>query len=268
MNHDVLMGRLATRIGDRMVLKLIRSYLNAGMMANGVVHRREEGTPQGGPLSPLLANVLLDEVDKELEHNGHKFCRYADDLNVYVGSQRAGERVMTRLERLFSALRLRVNQKKSAVGRPWDRKFLGFMLVQNRYGKVQRALSPQAMTRMKDRVREMTSRSRGRSFAYVGEELRRYLRGWRQYYGHTEIRQPLHKLDNFVHRRLRGLLLKQWKHGPTVFRNLTRAGVSDQLALRVAMYAKRIGWLTHRSFIYAAMPAKLFGPLQLPRLAV
>jgi len=120
---------------------------------------------------------------------------------------------------------------------------------------------------MKDRVREMTSRSRGRSLEYVGEELQRYLRGWRQYYGHTEIRQPLHKLDNFVHRRLRGLLLKQWKHGPTVYRNLTRVGVAVHLAQRVAMYAKRIGWLTHQAFIYAAMPAKMFAPLRLPRLA-
>jgi group II intron reverse transcriptase/maturase len=268
VNHDVLMGRLAKKIEDKRVLKLVRRYLNAGMMADGVVHQREEGTPQGGPMSPLLANVLLDEVDKALEASGHAFCRYADDLNVYVKSQRAGERVMARLAKMFNALKLRVNQNKSAVGRPWERKFLGFTLVINRHGKVQRTLSPQAITRMKDRVRELTSRSRGRSLEYVGEELRRYLRGWRQYYGHTEIRQALHTLDNFVHRRLRGLLLKQWKHGPTVFRNLTRAGVSDNLAIRVAMHAKRIGWLTHQSFIYVAMPAKLFALLQLPKLAV
>ena len=268
VNHDVLMGRLAKRIGDKRVLKLIRKFLTAHVMADGVVHQREEGTPQGGPLSPLLANVLLDEVDKALEHSGHAFCRYADDLNVYVRSQRAGERVMARVEKLFSALKLRVNQKKSAVARPWERKFLGFTLVMNRHGKVKRALSPHATSRMKDRVRELTSRSRGRSLQHVGEELRRYLRGWRQYFGHVEIRQPLHGLDNFVHRRLRGLLLKQWKHGPTVYRNLMREGVPEGLSLRVAMYAKRIGWLTHQSFIYAAMPPKLFSALQLPKLAV
>lgn len=268
VNHDMVMGRVAKKVTDKQVLGLLRRYLTAGMMVDGVVHRREEGTPQGGPLSPLLANVLLDDVDKMLERNGHAFCRYADDLNVYVHSQKAGERVKARLEKKYAELHLRVNQQKSAVGRPWERKFLGYLLVENRHGTVKRAISPPALMRMKDRVREMTDRSLGRSMAQVAEELRPFLRGWRQYYGHAEVREPLHKLDGFVQRRLRVLLLKHWKHGPTVYRNLVKREVPHAVAARVAMHAKRMAWLTHQPIIYIAMPPKMFAHLRLPRLAV
>lgn len=182
VNHDVLMGRLEKRIGDKRMLGLIRRYLEAGIMANGVVMERHEGTPQGGPLSPLLANVLLDEVDKELEARGLSFVRYADDLNVYVRSQRAGRDAMETLKGLYAGLRLRINEAKSAVGRPWDRKFLGYSFWVAPGRVVKRRVAPKALEAMKERVRDITSRSGGRSMKSIAKELRSYLLGWKVYF--------------------------------------------------------------------------------------
>jgi group II intron reverse transcriptase/maturase len=211
VHHDVLMGKLGQRIADRRVLALIRRYLEAGVMANGVAQERHEGTPQGGPLSPLLANVLLDGVDKELERRGHCFVRYADDCNVYVRSERAGERVMQALVGLYADLRLPVNPAKSAVARAWDRSFLGFRFWVAPGRVIKRRVAPTALATMKDRIRAITSRSGGRSIAHVVTELRRYLVGWRAYFRLADTPQVFARVEQWLHRRLRALHLKHWK---------------------------------------------------------
>ena len=213
VNHDVLMGRLAKRIGDKRLLRLIRRFLEAGVMLNGVVMERHEGTPQGGPLSPLLANFLLDEVDKALERRGHAFVRYADDCNVYVRSMKAGERVMAGLRQLYERLRLKVNEDKSAVARATTRKFLGFALWIAKGPTVRRRVAPQAMTTMKDRVRELTRRSVGRSLDDVIRELRSYLLGWKGYFRLAETPSAFRDLDGWIRRRLRALIVKQRRGG-------------------------------------------------------
>jgi RNA-directed DNA polymerase len=204
VHHDVLMGRLAKRIADRRVLRLIRHYLDASIMANGVVVERHEGMPQGGPLSPLLANVLLDEVDKELEKRGHAFVRYADDCNVYVRSKRAGERVMEALRRLYATLRLRINESKSAVARPWGRKFLGYSFWVAVGREVKRRVASKALVDMKQRVRAITARSRGRSIPTVVAELRGYLVGWKEYFRLADTPGIFRELDKWIGHRLRG----------------------------------------------------------------
>ena len=268
VNHDVLMGRLEKRIADRRVLGLIRRYLTAGMLADGVVLARNEGTPQGGPLSPLLANVLLDEVDKELEKRGHSFVRYADDLNVYVRSRAAGERVMAGLRRLFAKLRLRVNEAKSAIAHATERKFLGFSFwVSARDGKIKRRIASQALNRMKERVRELTRRNGGRSLPDVCEELGRYLAGWKGYFRFTEMPGELADLDRWVRHRLRAVQLKQWKRGTTVFRELVARGLKARDAARVAMNTRRWWRTSARGGLNVALPNKLFDKLGVPRLA-
>ena len=240
VNHDVLMGKLARRIEDKRMLGLIRRYLEAGIMANGVVVERHEGTPQGGPLSPLLANVLLDEVDKELEKRGHAFVRYADDCNVYVRSRRAGEDVMKTLRRLYARLRLRVNEAKSAVARPWDRKFLGYSFWVAPGRKVKRRVAPKALEAMKERVREITTRNGGRTMDRVIAELRSYLTGWKEYFRLAETPSVFSDLDKWIRHRLRQAQLKQWKRGPTVYRELTRsAGPRADAAAMAAAIARR-----------------------------
>ena len=214
------MGRLAHRIADKRVLGLIRRYLEAGVLAHGVVIERHAGTPQGGPLSPLLANVLLDEVDKELERRGHAFVRYADDLNVYVRSRAAGERVMAALRRLFAALRLRVNEAKSAVARATQRPFLGFSFCGGPGGMVRRRLAPQALQRLKDRVRALTRRSAGRSLAAICADLGVYLTGWKAYFRLAETPGVFAELDKWVRHRLRAVQLKHWRRGTTIYREL------------------------------------------------
>jgi len=206
------------------MLGLIRRYLEAGIMANGVVMERWEGTPQGGPLSPLLANVLLDEVDKELEKRGHAFVRYADDCNVYVRSRRAGERVMETLRRLYARLRLRVNEAKSAVSRPQDRKFLGYSFWVAKGGVIKRRVAPKALAAMKDRVRGITTRNGGRSVKRVIAELRSYLTGWKAYFRLAETPRVLSDLDEWIRHRLRLVQLKQWKRGTTIYREMKRLG--------------------------------------------
>lgn len=226
VNHDILMERLARRISDRRLLRLIRRYLQAGMMADGVVTERGEGTPQGGPLSPLLANVLLDDWDKQLEARGHKFCRYADDCNIYVKSKCAGERVMSWCTAFLEGrLRLKVNVEKSAVDRPWNRKFLGLSVTNGKRPKLR--IAPQSRKRFEDRVREITSRRRGVSVERMVRELNRYLQGWFGYFRLTEAPSVLEELDGWIRRRLRCFLLKQWKPGRGRRRALTRLGASD-----------------------------------------
>jgi group II intron reverse transcriptase/maturase len=266
VNHDVLMGRLASRIGDRQLLRLIRRYLDAGVMANGVVVERHEGTPQGGPLSPLLANVLLDEVDKELERRGHAFVRYADDLRVYVGSQRAGERVMRSLVRLFGCLRLHINPTKSAVDRAWHRPFLGFSFWVASGRAVRIRVSSQSLARMKDRVRQITIRTGGRSLVQVSEELRQYLLGWKGYFGLAETPNIFRGLDEWIRHRLRAIQLKQWKRGRTVYRELMARGVSPWLARQVAAKV-RCWWRTSAKGLNTALPITYFDELGVPHLA-
>jgi len=266
VNHDVLMGKLAKRVTDKRVLGLVRRYLDAGIMANGVVVDRHEGTPQGGPLSPLLANVLLDEVDKELEKRGHAFVRYADDSNVYVRSRRAGERVMQTLRRLFAKLRLRINESKSAVARPWDRKFLGYSFWVAPGREVKRRVANKALVAMKQRVRAITGRSRGRSIPTVVAELRGYLVGWKNYFRLADTPKILRELDEWIRQRLRAIQLKQWKRGPTIYRELRARGLSRDKAAMVAGNA-RSWWRNSGMAIHLALPAAHFDTLGLPRLA-
>ena len=230
MNHDVLMERLSRRIADRRVLRLIRRYLMAGVMADGVVVERHEGTPQGGPLSPLLANVLLDEVDQELERRGLVFARYADDLNVYTGSKRAADDAMVTLKRLFARLRLQVNEAKSTVARAWERKFLGYSFWIAPGRMVRFRVAPAALAEMKARVRQITSRTGGRSMTRIAEELRSYLTGWKLYFQLAETPNIFREIDKWLHHRLRAVQLKQWKRGTTTYRALRARGLSDKVA--------------------------------------
>ena len=267
VNHDVLMGKLAKRVRDRRVLMIIRRYLEAGVMAHGgVVIERYEGTPQGGPLSPLLANVLLDEVDKELEKRGHRFVRYADDCNVYMQSRRAGERVMRLLRKLFTGLKLRVNESKSAVDLAQRRKILGYSFWVASGKVVKRRVSKKAIKAMKDRVREITKRNRGRSIGQVVAELRSYLVGWKEYYRLADTPKIFSELDEWIRHRLRALHLKQWKRGTTIYRELRSRGMSRDSAAKVASHG-RSWWNNSAMAIHLALPNTYFDQLQLPRLA-
>jgi len=233
VNHDILMGLVAKRVTDKRILKLIRGSLTAGVLADGLVSPTEEGTPQGGPLSPLLSNLMLDVLDKELEKRGHHFVRYADDCNIYVRSQRAGERVMESIEQfLAKRLKLRVNKAKSAVAKPSVRKFLGFSFTSGT--RPRRRIARQAIDRFKARVRELTRRTGGRSLSQVAKELSCYLIGWRGYFGFCETPSVLRDLDQWTRRRLRAIAWKQWKRGRTRFARLRRRGVGRDLAAQTA----------------------------------
>ena len=265
VNHDVLMGRLAKKIEDKRMLKILRGFLNAGVMLNGVVFDQHEGTPQGGPLSPLLANVLLDEIDKLLEARGHRFVRYADDCNVYVQSQRAGDRVMAAMQKELAKLRLRVNVAKSAVDRPWNRQFLGFTFrTQGR--QTRRRVSPRAVDKAKDRIRELTNRNRGASVLTVVRELTSYLKGWLQYFGICQIQGPRRELDRWIRSRLRLLQVKQWKRGSTAYRALVALGVPHELAVHTAKRIRSWWRVAHYTGMQLAMPRRYFDALGLPRL--
>jgi len=265
VNHDVLMGKLAKRIGDRRLLGLIRGYLDAGILANGVVVERHEGTPQGGPLSPLLANVLLDEVDKELEKRGHAFVRYADDCNVYVRSRRAGERVMTLLRRLYAKLRLRINESKSAVDLGWNRKILGYSFWNGPGRVVKRRVASKALETMKERVRLITKRSGGRSVEQVVAELRSYLVGWKNYFKLADTPRVFRDIDEWIRHRLRAIHLAHWKRGTTIFRELRARGLSLRNAATVARNGRR-WWKNSGMLIHVAFPIRYFDELGLPRL--
>ncbi len=267
VNHDILMGRLAKRITDKAMLKVIRRYLEAGMMANGVVVERWEGTPQGGPLSPLLANVLLDEVDKELEKRGHAFVRYADDGNVYVKSRRAAERVMDALKKRYGQLRLRINENKSRVARVWDTKFLGYSFWVAKGGVVKFRVAVKALKAMKEHVRNLTSRSGGKSINQVATTLSDYLRGWKEYFRLAETPRIFQGLDEWIRHRMRAIQLKQWKRGPTAYKKLRAKGFSHDVAAIAASFKGK--WWAKATGITAnlAMPNSCFDTLGLPSLA-
>ena len=266
VNHDVLMERLARRVADKGVLRLIRCYLRAGMFDRGLVTQRHEGTPQGGPLSPLLANVLLDEVDKVLERDGHRFVRYADDCNVYVRSRRAGERVMARLRVIYAALRLTVNESKSAVACVFGRKFLGYSLWVGPKGVIKRKVAKQALLAFKHRIRRLTRRSCGRSLPEVIERLRPYLLGWKGYFGLAQTPKVLRTLDEWLRHRLRALWLKQCKRGKRVRQLLRAMGVPESIVQVVAANVRR-WWHNSAMLLNAALPISFFDKLGLPRLA-
>jgi len=266
VNHDLLMGRLAKRIADARVLKLIRRYLEAGVMYQGVVQERHEGTPQGGPLSPLLANVLLDEVDKELERRGQCFVRYADDCNVYVRSKRAGERVMEGLVALYAKLRLRVHSTKSAVAPARVRSFLGYSFWVAPGKTVKRRVAPQALAAMKARIRQITRRSGGRSLAQVAAELQSYLVGWKAYFRLADTPRVFAGVDQWLHRRLRALVLKQWKRGTRVYHELQRRGVSGVALGMAARYARNWWHVAAHKALQIALPGRYFESLGVPRL--
>jgi RNA-directed DNA polymerase len=233
VNHDRLLAAVAKRGADKRMLKLIRAFLEAGVMEEGWVSPVDEGTPQGGPLSPLLSNRVLDELDQELERRGHRFVRYADDCNIYVGSERAGQRVMESVTRFIThRLKLKVNQAKSAVARPGQRKFLGFSFTGER--EPRRRIAPKAIARFKERIREQTRRTRGTSLAQMVKQIVTYLRGWLGYFGDCQTPSVLQRLETWLRRRLRSVVWKQWKRGRTRFRELRKRGVSKDLAAQTA----------------------------------
>lgn len=233
VHHDVLMARVARRVRDKRILRLIRRYLQAGVMLNGIVSPRAKGTPQGGPLSPLLSNILLDELDKELERRGHRWVRYADDVNVYVQTPRAGHRVMGSLDEfLMKRLRLRVNHEKSAVARPWTRKFLGYSFTSSREGQCK--VAPTSGQRLKIKLKEIFRRGRGRSLDRVIREVNTVTRGWMQYFKLAEVKGVFEGLDEWIRRRMRWLIWRQWKTPRTRFEKLQALGVNSPKAARAA----------------------------------
>jgi RNA-directed DNA polymerase len=265
VNHDILMSRVARRVTDKRVLKLIRAYQTAGIMEDGLVSPSDEGTPQGGPLSPLLSNLPLDDLDRELERRGHRFCRYADDCNNYVQTERAGRRVMGSVTRfLTERLRLKVNESKSAVGRPKDRKFLGFRFTGGRV--VKRAIAPKALSRFKERIRELTGRGCGRSVTEVVEHLRSYLRGWGSYFGSCQTPSALQGLDGWIRRRLRMLLWQQWRTWRNRARMLRSLGIPRGRAAEAAASSTGPWAMSHHPAVQSALTVKYFAALGVPQL--
>jgi RNA-directed DNA polymerase len=266
VNHDILMGLVAKRVADKRLLKLIRGFLNAGVLEGGLVSPTEEGTPQGGPLSPLLSNLMLDVLDEELEKRGHRFVRYADDCNIYVRSQKAGERVLAGIERfLEKRLKLKVNKAKSAVAKPSVRKFLGFSFTGGK--EPRRRIAPQALARFKMKVRALTRRNCGRSLAQIAKELSRYLIGWRGYFGFCQTPSVLLTLDQWLRRRLRAIAWKQWKRGDTRFAELRRCGVGRDLAAQTAGSPHGPWRLANSPALTIAMPIAFFRALGLTSVA-
>jgi group II intron reverse transcriptase/maturase len=257
VNHDLLMEKLSKRIGDGRVLRLIRRYLEAGTMAEGIVSARTEGTPQGGPLSPLPSNILLTELDRELESRGHAFCRYADDCNIYVRSRQAGERVMASITRfLTDKLKLTVNAAKSAVARPWERTFLGYSLT---WHKVPRPrIAPTSVKRLEDRIRVILRGARGRSLAHTIEELNPVLRGWAAYFKLTQTKGVLEDLDGWIRRKLRCTQWRQWKRPYTRAKNLMKAGLKEERAFRSAFNQRGPWWNSGASHTNQAFPKSFF----------
>lgn len=265
VNHDVLMSRIAKRVSDKRVLSLIRGFLNAGVMEAGLVRPVTEGTPQGGPLSPLLSNLLLDDFDKELEKRGLKFVRYADDCNVYVKSERAGSRVMAGLTHWLSRkLKLKVNAKKSAVAHPETRKFLGYSFRRGR--KVWCVVSPESIKRFKTRIRELTGRNTGRSLEQLIQPLKRYLTGWKSYYGLNEWPSLMRELNRWIRRRLRSVLWKQWKTGSKRFKELHSRGISRDLAAQTVGSCHKQWRISCSPALNMALPNSVFIKLGLPEL--
>jgi RNA-directed DNA polymerase len=255
VNHDVLMARVARRVRDKRLLRLIGRYLKAGIMVNGVIHDHEEGTPQGGPLSPLLSNILLDDLDKELERRGRRFCRYADDCNIYVKSKAAGEQMMENITRfLAKKLRLKVNKEKSAVDRPWNRKFLGYTMTWHQSPKLK--VSPNSIKRAKARVKEIIRRGRGRSLPKVAAELTTYLRGWVNYFRLSHVKIAFEELDQWIRRKLRLILWRQWKKPRTRVKKLIERGIDKARAMVSAYNGRGPWWNAGASHMNAAVPTK------------
>ena len=251
VNHDVLMSRVARRVRDKRLLRLVRRYLQAGIMVDGVTSVRTEGTPQGSPLSPLLSNVLLDELDKELERRGHAFCRYADDCNIYVRSKRAGERVMQSLNGFLEGrLRLKVNAGKSAVARPWGRRFLGYSMTSESNPRLR--VAPTSVKRLKDKVRQMIHRGRGRTIGTVIREVTQLLRGWLQYFRLAAVKQTFELLDEWLRRKLRSIVWRQWKRPRTRAQRLMKRGLDRQRAWQSAMNSRGPWWNAGASHMHAA----------------
>ena len=265
VNHDILMSRVARKVKDKSVLKLIRRYLQAGIMDGGIVSPRTEGTPQGGPLSPLLSNILLDDLDKELEKRGHKFVRYADDCNVYVRTQRAGERVLGSLEAFLSAkLKLKVNRDKSGVTRPWKSRFLGYGVTHHKAPKLK--VSEKSVKRLKDKLRPMLRSARGRSLPGVCRKLAPVLRGWVAYYRLSEVKSALETLDQWLRRKLRVIVWRQWKRPRTRAAKLIEAGLDRERAHVSAMNGRGPWWNAGASHLNQALPAKALEAMGLPSL--
>ena len=263
VNHDILMSRIARRIKDKRVLRLIRRYLQAGMMSAGLTTVRREGTPQGGPLSPLLSNILLDELDKELERRGHKFCRYADDCNIYVQSQSAGERVIQSITSFLDRrLRLKVNAEKSAVARPWERKFLGYSLTSNREPRVK--VAKESVKRLKGKLREIFRRGRGRNLGkLIGDELTPLLRGWMNYFRLAEVKGIFAELDSWIRRKLRCLIWRHWKRTFARAQGLRQRGLDEARAWESATNGRGPWWNAGAAHLHAAFPKSYFDRCQL-----
>src|SRR6267143_715998 len=266
-NHDGLMARVAARVSDKRVLKLIRAFLKAGVMEDGLVSPVDEGTPQGGPLSPLLSNLVLDELDRELERRGHHFVRYADDCNIYVDSERAGQRVMESVTRFITQeLKLKVNETKSAVAQPQERTFLGFSFSAG--PEVKRVIAPKALDRFKQRIREQTRRTRGISLKQMVTEIATYLRGWIGYYDDCQTPSVLQSLESWLRRRLRSVVWKQWKRGRTRFKELRKRGVSKALAAQTAGSPQGPWRIANSPALSIAMSNAYFAELGLPPMVV
>jgi len=264
VNHDVLMALVAKRVKDKRLLKLIRAFLNAGVMEEGVVIEEDEGTPQGGPLSPWLSNVMLDELDKELEKRQLNFVRYADDCNIYVASERAGQRVLEGITQfLGKKLRLRVNEEKSAVGRPWERKFLGFTYTRT---KLRVRIAPKSIDRAKDKLRELTNSRRGGSLTTIIDELAKYLKGWREYYSICEVTGEFRDIERWLRRRLRCLIWTRWKTRTKRYQALTSRAVPKALAQSTASSGKGVWRLSASQALSIALPNKYFDEIGLPRI--
>jgi RNA-directed DNA polymerase len=267
VNHDILMGLVAKRVADKRILKLIRGFLTAGLLADGLISATQEGTPQGGPLSPLLSNLMLDVLDKELEKRGLNFVRYADDCNIYVRSRRAGERVMASIESfLAQRLKLKINKAKSAVAQPSARKFLGFSFMSGKQPR--RRIAPQSLARFRSRVQELTRRTRGKSLAQIIEELSLYLIGWRGYFGFCETPSVLRELDQWTRRRLRAIAWKQWKRGTTRYAELRRRGVGRDLAAQTAGSPRGPWRISNSPALTIAFPNASLASLGLASVAV
>jgi RNA-directed DNA polymerase len=265
VNHDILMSRIARKVKDKRLLRIIRRYLQAGVMENGLASQRVEGTPQGSPLSPLLSNILLDDLDKELEKRGHKFCRYADDCNIYVGSKAAGERVLERITKyLKRKLRLTVNAAKSAVDRPWKRKFLGYSMTMEKAARLKPSLAN--VHRLKDSIREVIRRGRGRNLNRVIGELTPKLRGWGNYFKLAEVKMVFEELDRWIRRKLRNIIWRQWKRPKTRYQNLKSRGIPEDLAKQTASSGRGHWFASGTKAMNFAFPKEFFDNLGLVSL--
>jgi RNA-directed DNA polymerase len=265
VNHDVLMARVARRVADQRVLRLIRRYLQAGLMTGGITTARSEGTPQGGPLSPLLSNILLDDLDKELERRGHAFCRYADDCNIYVRTRRAGERVMASITRfLTERLRLKVNAAKSAVDRPWGRTFLGYTMTAHKQPRLR--VAAKGVQRLRSKLRTTLHHGRGRTLASTVKTLTPILRGWLQYFRLAEAKGVFEELDGWMRRKLRCVLWRQWKRPRTRAKRLMQRGLDPERAWRSAYNGHGPWWNAGASHMNDAYRAAFFEELGLPSL--